>query len=177
VRTVIGVMGGALASPQVEADARELGRLIAQSDWVLLNGGRDAGVMAASARGAAESGGLVIGVLPGDDWDGVAPHVDVPVITGMGDARNAINVLSSRVVVALPGNAGTLSEVALALKAGRPVILLGFSAGEAFAHYRESGRLVDVYTPQEAIAAVRVFLSSDAGAHDAQQEQTGANEG
>jgi uncharacterized protein (TIGR00725 family) len=176
VRTVVGVMGGALASPRVEEDAWELGRLIAEAGWVLLNGGRHAGVMAASARGAAEAGGLVIGVLPGDDWEGVAPHVDVPVITGMGDARNAINVLSSRVVVVLPGNAGTLSEVALALKAGRPVVTLGFPLGEAFAHYRESGQLVGMSTPAEAIAAVRVFLNSEAGASGAVHGHTGPGE-
>lgn len=158
MRTVIGVMGGGCADARVEDLARTMGQLIASAGWVLLNGGRDAGVMAASALGAAEAGGLVIGVLPDDDWVGIAPHVDVPIITGMGDARNAINVLSSRVVVALPGGAGTISEIALALKAGRPVVTLGFPVGDTFAEQRSAGRLVETDTPEQAAAAVRAFL-------------------
>lgn len=158
IKTVVGVMGGASGSEATLSAAYQLGALIARAGWVLLNGGRDAGVMAASARGAAELGGLVIGVLPGDDWDGIAPHVDIPVITGMGDARNAINVLSSRVVLALPGGAGTLSEIALALKAGRPVVTVGFPLGERFSPFYSTGALVDADTPQEAVAAVQRFL-------------------
>ena len=95
MRTVVGVMGGSCADEVVLEDARRVGQLIAEAGWVLLNGGRDAGVMAASARGAAEAGGLVIGILPGDDWDCIAESVDVSVLTGMGDARNVINVLAS----------------------------------------------------------------------------------
>ena len=159
MRTVIGVMGGSSADDAALEDARRVGELIAEAGWVLLNGGRDAGVMAASARGAAEAEGLVIGVLPGDDWQGVAPHVDVPVLTGMGDARNAINVLSSRVVVVLPGDAGTISEVALALTSGRPVVTLGFTLGGPFATHYASGRITDAATPEEAIAAVRRLLA------------------
>ena len=78
MRTIIGVMGGAVASQQTIDDASELGRLIAENDWVLLNGGRDAGVMAASARGAAEAGGLVIGILPGESTDGASPTSTSP---------------------------------------------------------------------------------------------------
>lgn len=151
-------MGGARGSEATLVQARRIGELIARSGWVLLNGGRDAGAMAASARGASEAGGLVIGVLPGDDWEGIAPHVDVPVITGMGDARNAINVLSSRVVVALSGGAGTLSEIALALKGGRPVVTLGFPLGGSFESFYAAGTLVDAETPEEAVAAVQRFL-------------------
>lgn len=159
MRTVIGVMGGAVAEDAVLEDARRIGALIAEAGWVLLNGGRNAGVMAASAEGAQGAGGLVIGVLPCDDWTGVAPGVDVPVLTGMGDARNAINVLTSRVVVVLPGDAGTLSEVALALKSERPVVTLGFTLAGPFASHYASGRMVDATTPEEAIAAVRRFLA------------------
>ncbi len=155
-------MGGGSCDEPTRMHAYELGRLIAESGWVLLNGGRNAGVMAASARGAAEAGGLVIGILPDDHWDGVAAGVEVPVLTGMGDARNEINVLSSRVVVALKGGAGTLSEVALALKAGRPVVTLGFPLGEACAPYYARGRIVDTRTPEEAVATVRWFLGDAA---------------
>lgn len=159
MRTVIGVMGGAIADPEVLANARELGRLIAREEWVLLTGGRDAGVMAAASAGASDAGGLVIGVLPGDSAAGAAPDVHVAIPTGMGDARNAINVLASSVVIALPGGAGTISEIALALKNGRPVVLLGFPLGKPFERYYLSGRLVDVTSPAEAIAVATSFLA------------------
>jgi predicted Rossmann-fold nucleotide-binding protein len=81
-------------------------------------------------------------------------------VTGLGDARNAINVLSSHVVVALPGGPGTVSEIALALKAGRPVVLLGFPLGVPFGPNYERGQLVDAATPDEAIAAIRRFLDT-----------------
>jgi uncharacterized protein (TIGR00725 family) len=158
MRTVIGVMGGAVASEETEASAYELGRLIAENGWVLLNGGRNAGVMAASARGAAEAGGLVIGILPGESSAGVAPHVDVAIPTGMGDARNVVNVLASHVVIALPGGAGTLSEVALALKNGRPVIALQFPLGGPFSQYYEREQLLDAATPGEAVLIARRLL-------------------
>lgn len=161
MRTIIGVMGGGTANIATTMIAGEIGRDIACAGWVLLTGGRDCGVMAAASAGAAEAGGLVVGVLPGDDPDGVAPGVDIAIPTGMGDARNAINVLASHVVVALPGGAGTISEIALALKARRPVVVVGWDPGEAL---RQAGghRLVMVSSADEAIAAVRRLLGEGA---------------
>ena len=153
---VVGVMGGGIASEETLALAEELGREIASAGWVLLNGGRDAGVMAASARGAAEAGGLVVGVLPGEDRDGASPHLSVAVVTGMGEARNAINVLSSDVVVALPGGAGTLSEIALARKAERPLLLLGWPEGTLAELSGVPVARLD--TVPEALAAIRRHL-------------------
>jgi len=157
MRTVIGVMGGGRADAATSALARAVGALIAAEGWVLLNGGRDCGVMAASATGAAAAGGLVIGILPDDDFHGVAPGVDIAIPTGMGDARNVINILASHVVLALHGGAGTISEVAHALKAGRPVVVVGWDPGEAL---RAAGgtRLVTVDSAAEAIAAAKRFL-------------------
>lgn len=163
MRTVIGVMGGGAADAATCSRAREIGRLIAEEGWVLLNGGRDCGVMAASAEGAHSAGGLVIGVLPGDDWTGIAGGVDVPVLTGMGDARNVINVLSSRVVIALPGGPGTVSEIAHALKAGRPVVCVGPAPGGVFAEERAAGLLVEADDPARAIAAVKRRLREVTG--------------
>lgn len=159
--TVIGVMGGAVVSDEVLDNAQRIGGLIAEHGWVLLNGGRNAGVMAASALGANEAGGLVVGILPGDNTTGIADGVDIAIPTGMGDARNAINVLASRVVVALPGGPGTVSEVALALKAGRSVVLLGFPLGVPFAAYYERGQLVDAATAEEAIVYVERFVGQE----------------
>jgi uncharacterized protein (TIGR00725 family) len=158
MRTVVGVMGGAVASDETLADARQIGALIAENGWVLLTGGRACGVMAAVSAGASDAGGVVVGILPGDSREGAAPGVDIVIPTGMGDARNAINVLASHVVIALPGGAGTISEVALALKAERPVVLLGFPLGAEFATYYANGSLVDVETPDEAIMATRRIL-------------------
>lgn len=157
MRTIIGVMGGSVVNEAGRKLAYHLGSLIAANGWVLLNGGRDCGVMAASAEGASAAGGLVVGVLPGDDLDGVAADVDVAIPTGMGDARNVVNILASRVVVALPGGAGTISEVAHALKADRPVVAVGWDPGEAL---RAAGgeRLVIVDTAEDAIATVERFL-------------------
>jgi uncharacterized protein (TIGR00725 family) len=152
-------MGGASAGNEALAHARQTGTLIAENGWVLLTGGRNCGVMAAASAGAHEADGLVVGVLPGDSPQGAAPDVDIVIPTGMGDARNAINVLASHVVVALPGGAGTISEVALALKAGRPVVLLGFPLGVEFAAYYASGSLIDVESPEEALSAVKRLLA------------------
>lgn len=160
ILTVIGVMGGGTCDGTVAGDAARVGALIAERGWVLLTGGRDCGVMAAASRGAKEAGGLVVGVLPDDDVSRATPHIDVPIVTGLGDARNAVNVLSSRVVVALPGGAGTLSEVALALKARRPVVALAFDVGRAFDTYRRAGLLVETATPEEAIDAVAQLLEA-----------------
>ncbi len=159
-KTVVGVMGGADAGAEVCALARELGRRIAERGWVLLNGGRDAGVMRASAAGAHEVGGTVIGILPDADTSRAAPGLDFAIVTGMGDARNLINVLSSDVVIACPGGAGTLSEVALALKSGRRVILLGWDAGDAFLDCRQSGLLTTVHKAAEAIEEVSASVKT-----------------
>ncbi|HEX9057682.1 MAG TPA: LOG family protein [Ktedonobacterales bacterium] len=152
-RPVIGVMGGGHATDIECALAEDLGQLIARAGWILLCGGRPAGVMDAAARGAHLAGGLVVGILPGrrDDPAEVSEHLDIAIITGMGDARNAINVLSSNVVVACPGGPGTVSEVALALKCGRPVVLLGWDEPtRVFPAYLESGAVRVAATASEA---------------------------
>lgn len=124
---IIGVMGGSRVPEEVERLARELGHSLALEGWVVLSGGRNAGVMAAVSAGAAEAGGTVVGILPDRDLAAASPHLTIPIRTGLGDARNVINILSSDVVVALPGSAGTLSEIALAVKSGKPLFLLGWS--------------------------------------------------
>ncbi|NCQ35741.1 DNA-binding protein [bacterium] len=131
-RTVIGVMGGSSADAHTLAGARELGRLIAERGWVLLSGGRPTGVMQASVSGAHEAGGLTVGVLFDDDRAQAAAGLDIVIPTGFGAGRNVINILASDVVVACRGNGGTLSEIALALRFGRPLVLLDFDPGRDF---------------------------------------------
>jgi uncharacterized protein (TIGR00725 family) len=160
VRTIVGVMGsGSDGDAALLRTARELGTAIAEAGWVLLNGGRSSGVMGASAAGASAAGGLVVGVLPDDDDHRASSHLDIAIRTGMGDARNVVNVLSSDVVIAMRGGAGTLSEIALALNAGKVVIALAFDPGSGFAAWRGSGLLLDSDTVAEAIGHARESLS------------------
>lgn len=104
--------------------AHEIGKLIAQQGWVLLTGGIKYGVMDAAGLGARESGGTVVGILPGADAAEMSGSVDIPIVTGMLDARNNINVLSSRILFFIGMSPGTASELALALKYGRASILI-----------------------------------------------------
>jgi uncharacterized protein (TIGR00725 family) len=152
---IVGVMGGGAASAKHAEAAYQLGRSIAAQGWILLNGGRNAGIMEASAKGASENGGITIGILPDDHPNQASEFIQISILTGMGNARNCINVLSSHVVVACPGGAGTISEIALALKNDRPVILMNFNLPDLFASYRQRGLLVSVETPQEVIERIR----------------------
>lgn len=157
MRTVIGVMGsGRPLLPEAAATARQIGSLIAAEGWVLLTGGRASGVMDACSRGAKDAGGLVVGVLPDTDTLRASSAIDIAIRTGLGDARNVVNVLSSDVVIALPGGAGTLSEVALALLACKPVIVVGWDPG---ATARAAGRIIDADTPQDAIRLAKTLLA------------------
>ncbi|MBN2319010.1 MAG: cytochrome [Acidobacteria bacterium] len=122
---IAGVMGpGKTATEEEVRSAYELGKRIAQLGWILLTGGRKYGVMDAAGRGAKASGGTVVGILPGADTREMSDSVDIPIATGMLDARNSINVLSSRILFFIGMNPGTASELALALKYGRPAILI-----------------------------------------------------
>ena len=125
-RPVIGVMGPAACDEQTALLARALGQAIAERGAVLLTGGR-AGVMEAASRGARDAGGLTVGVLPGASAADSPPnaYVELALFTGLGDARNWVNVCASDVLIAVGGGFGTLSEIALALKARKPLVLLG----------------------------------------------------
>lgn len=124
-RILIGVMGpGEQATAGQIAVAYALGKALAEQGWVVLTGGRNAGVMTAACQGAQAAGGITVGILPGADVAHLSAAVDIPIVTDLGNARNNINVLSSQVVVACGLGAGTAAEVALALKAGKPVILM-----------------------------------------------------
>lgn len=164
-RICIGVMGGSVADEGTAAGARELGRLIAENGWVLVSGGRPTGVMQASVTGAHEAGGLTVGVLFDEDRAMAAEGLDIVIPTGMGAARNIINVLASDVVVACRGTGGTLSEIALALRFGRPVVLLDFDPGEAFLNAGAPDAVWSLArTPDEAVAMIHHHLRTRDGA-------------
>lgn len=124
-KILIGVMGpGEQATLDQINMAYTLGYALAQQGWIVLTGGRSAGVMDAACRGAKAAGGLTVGILPTAEAIAISEAVDIPILTGMGSARNNVNILTSQVVVACGLGAGTVSEIALALKAGKPVILM-----------------------------------------------------
>lgn len=151
---IVGVMGGAEVADGTAHDAYRLGELIARKGWILLNGGRNAGVMAASARGAAQNGGITVGILPDADTSQTSEHIQIAIPTGMGSARNTINVLSSDIVVACRGGAGTISEIALALKHGKKVITLNFDVAALFQEYIRRGTLFSAPTPEAVVAMI-----------------------
>jgi len=172
VRYVVGVMGPAKARKKDVENARILGELIARREWVLLTGGRDVGVMHAANQGAKKvPRSLTVGVLP-STRDRVSKYVDVAIITEMGNARNNICVLSSQVIVACGlGGSGTVSEVALALKAGKEVILLGATPVEDKFFKKLGGSLVSsVQTAEDAINVILKRFEQD-DAHNLQASQ------
>jgi uncharacterized protein (TIGR00725 family) len=117
----IGVIGEGVCSKRTALVAERVGRAIARAGAVLLCGGLG-GVMEAASRGAAEASGTVVGLLPGFRRGDANPWVTIPIVTGMDQARNVILVRSCDAVIAVGGRYGTLSEIALALKLGIPVV-------------------------------------------------------
>ncbi len=120
----ISVVGAHTASDAELEAARVIGGLLAEKGCVLITGGLG-GIMEAASRGAAEAGGIVIGIIPSMDERDANRHVTVPMPTGLGDARNLLVARSAGGVIAVGGRIGTLSEIVFALKAGRPVVGLG----------------------------------------------------
>ena len=116
-------VGEKATSTDIE-NAYQLGKMIAQQGWILLTGGRKAGVMDAASQGAKSVDGLTIGILPNKDDRGISEAIDIAIFTDMGNARNNINVLSSDVIIACGMGAGTAAEIALSVKNNKKVILL-----------------------------------------------------
>jgi uncharacterized protein (TIGR00725 family) len=124
-KPIIGIMGpGENARPEENEMAFALGKAIAQEGWIILTGGRSFGIMEAAMKGAHEANGLTIGVLPTESAANSSADADIKIVTGMGSGRNIINVLSSHILVVIGMAAGTASEVALAIKSNKKVILL-----------------------------------------------------
>ena len=118
----VAVVGGGDRLPTAQRrQAEAVGAAVAEAGAVLVCGGLG-GVMEAACRGAQAAGGLTVGILPGLDRGEANPHVDVAIPTGLGEARNVLVVRCADAVVALAGEFGTLSEIALALQAGIPVV-------------------------------------------------------
>jgi uncharacterized protein (TIGR00725 family) len=118
---LVAVIGDGVCDAATAAMAEEVGRRLAEAGATIICGGLG-GVMEAACRGAKAAGGQTVGILPGDRADDANPFVDIAIVTGMGEARNLLVVKSAKAVVAVGGRYGTLSEIAFALKLGKPVV-------------------------------------------------------
>lgn len=159
-KPVIGVMGPAKTRVRELEDACALGELIARQGWILLTGGRASGVMEAASQGAKTvPGSLTVGILP-HARTRVSRYVDLAILTDLGNARNNVNVMSSDIIVACGlGGAGTVSEVALALKAKKHVILLDAERTGAGLFRNLAPELVHAVTsPEEAVQMIKNLL-------------------
>ncbi|CAN5584617.1 TIGR00725 family protein [soil metagenome] len=140
----IAVIGAGEADEELYEQAREIGKLISDRGGIVVCGGLG-GVMEAAARGATESGGVAIGVLPNEDRRRANEYLSYSVATGVGQARNLAVVCSADVVIAVGGGYGTLSEIGLAKKVGRPVVSLG--------SWELPGHAVVALSPDETVEA------------------------
>ena len=139
--------------------AEELGKRIAKNSWSLLTGGRNTGVMNAASKGAFNAGGTVIGILPGNDRSEMSEYVTIPVVTGMGSARNFINILSADLVIVCGMGLGTASEAALAIKHAKPVVFTYISPNQlSFFNSLSSKKLFISDKPDEIIRQVKNLL-------------------
>lgn len=161
----IAVIGDGRASQEAIELAEQTGFQLARRGCALVCGGLG-GVMEAACRGAKRGGGRTVGIIPGDDRRAANPFVDVPIVTGMGEARNALVVKSAQAVIAIGGRYGTLSEIALALKVGVPVVGLG-----TWELSREGVPDAGVVPAEGVHEAVELALTLARGNEDAQPGQ------
>ncbi|MCX5706932.1 MAG: TIGR00725 family protein [Candidatus Omnitrophica bacterium] len=147
-KRVVGVIGGHDCTKEVEQIAQELGKKLGKVAEILVSGGLS-GTMKAVCSGFKAAGGVTIGILPGYDKNNANEFVDIAIPTGLGLARNVLVVKAADVVIALPGRAGTLSEIAYGLQFGIPVISLDSW---------DIPGVIKVKTVEEAVIKVKEFL-------------------
>ena len=141
-KRVIGVIGASNASYEESKAAEEVGELIAKNGFILVSGGLT-GVMEAASKGASSANGIVVGIIPGSTVDDANQFVDISIVTNMGHARNVIIAHTADALIAIGGKEGTLSEIAIARKLGKPVASLN--------SYDVEGVKV-VVSPEQAVA-------------------------
>jgi len=145
----IAVIGGGQCSKEEAKLAEEVGRELAKQGAILVCGGLG-GVMEAACKGASSEGGVTIGILPGDSRQAANPYVQIPVVTGMGYARNVAVVRTAQAVIAIGGNYGTLSEISHALQSGIPVI--GLNTWALSRNGQPDNSITIVQSPTEAVS-------------------------
>jgi len=149
----IAVIGGNECSPQEAELAEEVGRELARQGAILICGGMG-GIMEAACKGATSQGGLTVGILPRNSRQQANPHVQVPIVTDLGEARNVIVIKSAQAVIAIGGKYGTLSEIAHALRAGIPVV--GLNTWSLSKNGKTDNSII---LAQNAVKAVKKALS------------------
>jgi uncharacterized protein (TIGR00725 family) len=152
---IIAIIGDSSCSPEEAKLAENVGELLAQRGATIVCGGLG-GVMEAVCRGAKSKGGLTVGILPGQDSSMANPWVDIPVVTGIGEARNIAVVKSAQTVIAIGGGYGTLSEIAYALKNNIPVI--GLNTWSLSRNGEEDDSIIRFQSAAEAVDKV-IFLA------------------
>jgi uncharacterized protein (TIGR00725 family) len=148
-KTFIAVIGPARPSKEEARLAQEVGREVARRGASLICGGLG-GAMRAACKGASAEGGLTIGVLPGENRRAANPYVQVPIVTGLREARNVIVVKSAQAVIAVGGGYGTLSEIGHALRNGIPVI--GLKTWSLLRNGQADSAIIPAGSPAEAVA-------------------------
>lgn len=156
----VAVVGGSRASEDECALAEAVGRGLAEAGAVVVCGGLT-GVMEGACKGARAVGGLTVGFLPGTDRRAANPYVEVAVPTGLGEARNALVVRAADAVVAVAGEFGTLSEIALALATGVPVV--GLRTWELAKDGSQNDSIVRADTPDAAVSLAIALATERAG--------------
>jgi hypothetical protein len=162
-RICVAIVGpGDKASSDAIADAAAVGRLVAERGWVMLCGGRAAGVMESAARAVRDANGIAIGILPGTDRNDASLYLTVALPTGLGEARNAVLVTAADAVIACGMSSGTASEVSLALRTGKLIVLVRPSAETRsfFESVTPNTTLHIADTPEAAVAWIETSLSS-----------------
>ena len=144
----IAVIGGSEPSKEEAKIAEEVGRQLARRGATLVCGGLG-GVMEAACRGAQSEGGVTIGILPGESRQAANPYVQIPIVTGIGYARNVAVVKSAQAVIAVGGSYGTLSEISHALQSGIPVI--GLNTWSLFKNGKQDNSIIPAQNPAEAV--------------------------
>lgn len=152
-----GVIGGCSCSKKTASLAARLGRFIAEQGWILVCGGRG-GVMEAACRGAYSSGGVTIGILPGNSQSEGNPYLTYRIITGLGEMRNSLIVKTSNIIIALAGSFGTLSEIALANLHRVPVVGLDTWDIDSITNNSEPALAAKAKTPEQAVKMVKDIL-------------------
>ena len=146
---IIAVIGTRKPSPEESSLAEEVGRELAQNGITLICGGLG-GVMEDTCRGARAEGGLTIGVIPGDDPKSANPYVQIPIVTGIGYARNVFIVKTAQAIIAVGGGYGTLTELGYALDSKKPVI--GLKTWKFSRNNRMDKSIIRVNSAKEAVS-------------------------
>ena len=147
-KRIIAVIGSGQTSAREAKLAEEVGRELARNDVILVCGGLG-GVMEAACRGAQSEDGVTVGILPGENRRAANPSVQIPIVTGMGYARNVAVVKSAQAVIAIGGSFGTLSEIGHALQSGIPVV--GLNTWSLSRNGKEDNSIILAQNPAEAV--------------------------